>query len=85
MDYIYDKVLREVVKFLEYCQICILNGTINLDAYYSLTSYKIEFLNEILDNEKDRFVIDCSLKCRLDKIVTRNRNILAGFKKAAGT
>jgi hypothetical protein len=84
MEYIRDKLLREIVKYLEICQDYFIKKKIQLDEYYSLTNVKFNFIESILESERRYIVKNNELEARLKKLYYTDSYIYNLNMKAAG-
>ncbi len=84
MEYIRDKLLREIVKYLEICQDYFFKKEIQLDEYYSLTNVKFNFMESILESERRYIVKNNELEARLKNLYYTDSYIYNLNSKAAG-
>jgi hypothetical protein len=75
MEYTTDRLLREVIKFIETCQNSALKGKIGTNSYISLTSNKINFLKHLLIDERDSLLFDKEIITRINNIYEINVKI----------
>ncbi len=68
MENVSDLLLIEVVKFLELCQTCMLNGKMTKDNYFSHTSKKLDFVENVLESNNSISEIDKELLARINKL-----------------
>lgn len=82
MDYIKNKYLKESVWFLEKCQMMTLKEKIDTLDYFSLTTCKLGFINNLLNNEAETLFVNKELKERLYKLFDRDNYIYNKGNKA---
>lgn len=84
MEYIRDRLLKEIVKYLEICQDYFIRNEIQLDEYYSLTNVKFDFIENMLESERKYMVRNNELEARLEKLYYTEKHIYNLNKKAVG-
>ena len=76
MESLRDELLNQTVKFLEICQTYILDKKINCDVYISMSSFKIQFIENILEeNLEDYKKNEINFK-KIKNIISRHKDII---------
>lgn len=81
MYYVRDRLLGETVKFLEKCQTMILNGKIDVVNYWSLTTYKFGFIDNMMKSEEETVFVNKELRTRICNLFDKDNYIYDSNKR----
>lgn len=75
MDYMKYKLIKESIRFIELCQMRVLENRMEIKLYDSMTNIKINFLKDMMETEKTniflkgRFFNKINNILRIDSII----------------
>lgn len=84
MDYVLERLLREILKFLEMCQKKALKNEIDCESYLSLTKTKIDFISYVLKKEHESIVLTRDFRRRINNLYVNNSLITNRNAKVVG-
>ncbi len=84
MEYIRERLLKEIIRYLEICQDYFIRSEIELEEYYSLTNVKFSFIENILNVEGRYIAINNNLESKLKRLYYTDSCIYNVQKSASG-